>query len=286
MNSVGLPPSARGGDDVPRLAVIPAAGAGRRLLPLSRQLPKCLVAVCGETLLRRALRQLVLVGVHRAVLVTGHKASMVVEEVKAAACKPDVIDVHNPDYANTGSLASLARTTDWWEEPLIILDADLVFQDALLMRLAAQRGDRLVVSVGSPLAELDMRVRVQDDRVHELGKDLPALGTTGEFIGMSKWTRAGAETLAHALQGAVAAGKQDDWYETAIGYVARDRCVGVLTTTGAEWAEVDTLEDLRRVQARFRSRGLAAAARTTSGEAVPASWPVCGLLEGRGYAGR
>ena len=53
-------------------AIVLSAGQGRRLLPLTTDRPKCLLAIDGETtLLQRQLELLARCGVSRALVVTG-----------------------------------------------------------------------------------------------------------------------------------------------------------------------------------------------------------------------
>ena len=54
-------------------AIILAAGLGNRLLPLTKDQPKCLVEFSGKTLLDRLLKTFKTCGVNDIVLVIGYK---------------------------------------------------------------------------------------------------------------------------------------------------------------------------------------------------------------------
>jgi mannose-1-phosphate guanylyltransferase len=63
-------------------AVLLAAGFGSRLLPLTRDVPKCLIEVRGEVLLGRWLRILREIGVEQVIVNTHHLADQVDEYIR------------------------------------------------------------------------------------------------------------------------------------------------------------------------------------------------------------
>ena len=87
-------------------ALILAAGRGNRLLPLTKDRPKCLLEVGGEPILIHQLRALRRAGVRRFEIVTGHG-----EAIVRALCESLAGDgltfSHNEHYATTSSLCSL-----------------------------------------------------------------------------------------------------------------------------------------------------------------------------------
>ena len=62
-------------------AVILAAGVGRRLVPITEQIPKCLVEIGGKPLLTRMLAALSEVGVSEVALVVGHLQEAIRERI-------------------------------------------------------------------------------------------------------------------------------------------------------------------------------------------------------------
>src|SRR5918993_3428459 len=71
----------QGGDRTLR-AVILCAGQGRRLLPLTEFLPKCLLSIAGRTVLEWQLRALAANGVADVTVVTGFGADAVERELR------------------------------------------------------------------------------------------------------------------------------------------------------------------------------------------------------------
>ena len=66
----------------PHRAIILSAGQGSRLLPLTQQLPKCLIDLAGRSMLEWQLRALDQMGVAEAVIVTGFHPEFVEAELQ------------------------------------------------------------------------------------------------------------------------------------------------------------------------------------------------------------
>src|SRR4051812_44980275 len=95
-------------------AVITAAGIGSRL---GMNLPKCLVAVAGKSIIDYQLALLKEVEDIR--IVVGFMQEQVIEHVKAL--RPDAIFVCNHQYASTTTLQSLFLGAKGLTEPFLAL---------------------------------------------------------------------------------------------------------------------------------------------------------------------
>lgn len=89
-------------------AIILAAGAGKRMAPLSYELPKALLTVRGEVLIERLIRQLHEAGADDIVLVVGYMKESLFYLEDAFGARIRI----NADYADTGSAASLFLARD------------------------------------------------------------------------------------------------------------------------------------------------------------------------------
>jgi len=56
-------------------ALILAAGSGTRLGSLTKEQTKCMVEVCGETLIERSLRAIINAGIKKIFIVDGFKSA-------------------------------------------------------------------------------------------------------------------------------------------------------------------------------------------------------------------
>jgi L-glutamine-phosphate cytidylyltransferase len=224
--------------------IIPAAGVGSRLRPLTADRPKGIVELAGRPLLCHTLAQLHAAGVRDAVVVTGYRDELLRATLTAASPRPELTFVHNARYASTNSTVSLALTREWWAEPFCLVDCDVAMTTALARRLTAPAGTALVVDSTRRPSIMDMRAEVVDGRLRYLDKALPEERTTGEFFGLSRWLPAESAVLSRMIDELFAAERFDEWYDVAIRQAASIVHIGVIPATAGEWAEIDTAADL------------------------------------------
>jgi choline kinase len=224
--------------------IIPAAGLGNRLRPLTDDRPKGLVEVAGRPLLCHTLAQLHAVGVDEAVVVTGYRADLLRATLTDTRPRPRLEFVHNAEYASTNSAVSLALTRHWWSTPFCLIDSDVAMTTALARRLIAGAGTALVVDATREPAEMDMRAEVVDGRLRYLDKELPPERTTGEFFGVSRWMPAEAAVLSRMVDDLLAEQRLNDWYDVPIRQAAGLVHIGIVPAVANEWAEIDTAADL------------------------------------------
>jgi Nucleoside-diphosphate-sugar pyrophosphorylase involved in lipopolysaccharide biosynthesis/translation initiation factor 2B, gamma/epsilon subunits (eIF-2Bgamma/eIF-2Bepsilon) len=63
------------------VAIVLAAGNGRKMFPFDLTRQKCAIPIANEPIVRRLVRQLQIAGIERFVVVTGHNAGQVREAI-------------------------------------------------------------------------------------------------------------------------------------------------------------------------------------------------------------
>lgn len=117
-------------------AIILAAGMGKRLKELTRDNTKCMVKVNGVTLIERMLHQLELQHLSRIVIVVGYQGQKLIDYIATLDIKTPIIYVNNPIYDKTNNIYSLFLARDYLcHEDTLLLESDLIFDDALLEEL-------------------------------------------------------------------------------------------------------------------------------------------------------
>jgi len=233
-------------------AVVLAAGPGRRLGPLTRELPKTLLPLGeGGTILDLVLANLASVGVEEVAVVTGFAAGRV------DALVPELEDRHGlslrqifneraEDWNNAHSLW-LAR--DAFADGALLVNGDTVHPPSVETTLLAERADGLVLAIDSSKApsEEAMKVAVgEDGAVERIAKELE--DADGEYIGVALIGPAAGAPLADALE---ATWHRDPslYYEDGFQeLVARGDTVRTAPIGRVDWVEVDDDADLARAR--------------------------------------
>ena len=231
------------------VAVLLCAGTASRLRPLTDDRPKCLLDVGGESVLARAVRELLTVGIRELVIATGYREG----DVRSAlsSCPAKVAFCHNADFASTQNSVSLyccARAVAG--RGFLKLDGDVLFSHVVAERLLAD-GAPLSVAVDRrrDLGAEEMKVVARGSDILAFGKALDPARCAGESIGIEKLEARAGSALFAALEANVGAGRTGLYYEDVYGeLIAGGLAASAVDVGDLPWIEIDTAEDLQRAR--------------------------------------
>jgi len=228
-------------------AIILSAGQGRRLLPLTEDMPKCCLEIEGKTLLEWQIDSLTANGISEIVVVTGF-GHHVVDDIVSRIDRPEIRTVYNPFYALSDNLGTCWVARGEMSGSFVLINGDTLFEPAVLgCLLAHQRPMPITLNTDQkPLYDDDdMKVIAIDERLTRVGKKLDLADVTGESIGMMIFDADGAtrfvDKVEHLMNGPDGLAR---WYLTAIDELAAAGQVGICAINGLSWCEVDDLDDL------------------------------------------
>lgn len=236
------------------IGMVLAAGAGRRLRPLTDGLPKALAPVDGDrTILDFTLAGMAAQGLQEVVVVVGYAAGAVTARLPALEARYGVrlTLVHNDRAEDWNNAYSLWCARDRFAEGFLLANGDTLHGrdiEALLLR-AARTHVLLAVDDVEPLGAEQMKVRVGPDRTLErISKLIDPATAHGEYIGVACVPGDAAATLAEALE-ATWRRDPDLYYEDAFQeLVDRGRTVETVSIGASPWTEVDDHTDLARAR--------------------------------------
>ncbi len=239
-------------------AVILAAGVGRRLNGSAGPMPKALLPFGGRSLLSRHIAALRGAGVAGITVVIGFEA----DQVRAAiGAEPGVRLVLNPDYRE-GSVVSLwaARDALLAGRPLILMDADVLYDSRLMARLVGSaHPNALLLDRGIEPGDEPVKLCIQGNRIVDFHKRPQAPHDWhGESVGFFRFTPETAADLAHRAAAYVGDGRRTMEYEEPIRDMiqADSAQFGFEDITGLPWTEIDFPEDVAKAE-RLLSRMVA-----------------------------
>ncbi len=170
-------------------AIILSAGQGSRLLPLTRDIPKCLIDLNGRTLIGWQVAALAANGIKDIVVVTGFRTERV--EDHALQLYRDtgvrIRTLFNPFFQVADNLGTCWIAREEMDRDFIILNGDTIISDEIVAKLIAGANEPITVTVDvkPDYDDDDMKVnRDGEGRLHHIGKRLLPPDTNAESIGM------------------------------------------------------------------------------------------------------
>ena len=232
-------------------AIILSAGQGRRLLPMTRNLPKCCLPIGGQTLLDHQLDALAANGVDEVVVVTGFKHH-VVQNIVDRPRDISVRTLYNPFYAVSDNLGTCWVARKEMNQPFLLINGDTLFKAATLKHfLFSERVYPITVAIDrkTQYDGDDMKICADGEKLIRVGKKLDKGIVNGESIGMMIFNRPGAGVFVQKVQ-QLMSGPDGlaRWYLSAVDELASEDLVGVSSIQGHDWCEVDEFSDFAHAE--------------------------------------
>jgi 1L-myo-inositol 1-phosphate cytidylyltransferase / CDP-L-myo-inositol myo-inositolphosphotransferase len=230
----------------PRVGVILAAGRSERLSRLTRGGSKALLRIGGVSLVERAVKRLLRIGLHRVVVVVGYRGEKVAASIDRL--RLDSVQTARAEAWEEGNGASLAAAEQYViaEPRFLLVAADHLFGYGSLEELVLSDDHAALIDHAPDRDAWDegTRVRLRGDIVTALSKefDAPAIDC-GAFVlspAVFDAQRHAAKAGDGSLSGAIS--------RLAVGTPIR----AVALKQGAWCIDVDTPADVRRAKTLLR----------------------------------
>ncbi|HJQ15457.1 MAG TPA: phosphocholine cytidylyltransferase family protein [Allosphingosinicella sp.] len=229
-------------------AIILSAGKGSRLLPLTEDRPKCLIALSGRSLLEWQLDALAANGIEEMVIVTGFRDDLV---DAVAERRRGVRTLFNPFYHVADNLGSVWLARGEFDSDVLLLNGDTLVSPALVATvLGAEQGAiSVTVDEKEDYDADDMKVLRDGSRLLRIGKALEPGEYNAESIGLLAFRGPGphqfiaqVDRMMHTSEGT------RRWYLRAIDALAQEVEVTTVSIKGEQWQEVDFPEDVEKAK--------------------------------------
>ena len=228
-------------------AIILSAGHGRRLLPMTASIPKCLLDIHGQSVVEWQIDHLLDNGINDITVVVGYGADLVEARLSEVYPSEKVKTLYNPFFDVTDNLATVWMAREEMIGNFILLNGDTLFDSELLRSLlnAPHKPITLARDLKSRYDSDDMKMALDGDRLLRVGKDLGKVAVDGESVGMMLFRDQGSELFREAVEKAMRkpiALRQ--WYLSVIDKLASQGQVWSHSIQDLQWGELDYPVDL------------------------------------------
>ena len=236
-------------------ALLLAAGIGSRLYPLTQNEPKCLTIVNGMSILERLIFNLNQQGFKRLVVVTGHLEKHIRDFLGNQAGDIKIDYIFSPLYKTTNNIYSLWMAREFINEPFLLLESDLVFDESLLDAMLYP--DKIAVAKMQPWMDGTCVIINRSKQVKAfLAGNADSFGeikykTVNIYsISLNSW-----HCIVKRLNKHILDGKVNDYYEIVFAEMIADGSLSfkIVSFGGKPWYEIDTIEDLAEAEKLFSS---------------------------------
>jgi choline kinase len=226
--------------------IILAAGTGRRLKAFTR-LPKCLIKIKNEPLIKRYISLLQGVKNNDIVLVVGYRANEVMKTLKKYRLRVKVI---KNDGFREGSILSLWAAREQLRGEVLLMDSDMYFEKRFIQTVAGSKKSSFFLIDGKARRDNEaVMVGFKNNRAVALGRGLKGnYPVTGEWAGILKLSPFASRRLKKILEKKISSGERETGYEFIIPDLFRDIPVSFELIDGLKWTEIDTIQDVHRAR--------------------------------------
>lgn len=229
-------------------AVILAAGMGTRLNELGRSQPKGFLKLGELTIIEESINRLIRSGIQRIIIVTGYLSEFY-EKLKESHGE-NIITIHNPKYANSGSMYSLYCARKLIDGNFLLLESDLIYEQRALETVLDFPEDNVILLSGPTHAGDEVYVATSGKTIVAMSKDKTKLSNpvAGELVGISKISEPLFQIMLERAKIKFANSLKVDYETDALVDAAQSYPVYVCVVEDLLWSEIDDRQHLLRAK--------------------------------------
>ena len=226
-------------------AIIMAAGIGKRMQPLTCEIPKPLVQVNGVRMIDSVVGGLIANGITEIYVVVGYRKEQFYEWAKG---KPIQI-IENPYYNTCNNISSLYVAREHLSD-CIIIDGDQIIYNTAVLNPHFHRSGYNAVWCEGETDEWLMTVE------NEIVKSCSRTGGVDgwRLYSISRWTEQDGKRLRHHLEQEFESGnRQIYWDDVAMFCHFPEYELGIWKMESTDIIEIDTLDELISIDSEYKN---------------------------------
>jgi len=228
-------------------ALILASGAGTRLKPLTNKIPKSLIKVNGEPIIKRLIDSLIQNKIQNLVITTGPFEQRLRDYIGQNYPQLKVEYVHSPLYQSTNYIYSMWLARGYLiNTDVIYLHGDLFFDSSLMKKIISLDQSGALVNKGQR-PQKDFKARIKDRRIVEIGVKVSG-PNTGFCLPLFKLKNNDWEMWMDRIDGYIKDGKTNCYAEDAFNEISHQLNLCPVYFKNKLAMEIDDLEDLEKAR--------------------------------------
>lgn len=229
-------------------AIILAAGVGSRFSSLTKDNHKPLLEICGIPIIEKQIQILNKNKISNITIVTGYMSDLL--ESKISNYKINF--VHNEIYKKTESLYSFWCARNSFDDDILCLYGDLIFEDEIISNILDTDFD-MCLAVGQLGKTIDNHTVFTNNKiVKRINVNLSTEQVNGQYIGITKYSLNSMTTIKQILSEFYA---QND----LLGEIVRiyekllndDYCINASFTKNLKWFNINNITSLELARKFF-----------------------------------
>jgi len=231
------------------IAIILAAGTGTRLRPLTENIPKALLKINNVTLLERFVKMFVDNNVNKFIFLVGHHQEKVKEFSKELSKKygVEIKNIQNEKYDTTNTSCSTYLASKDIDDDFVLVNGDNVLDSKIIKDIVNSSYSSMVIDNHKKLDEESFKIKIKDNIIEAIGKDLDLNESSGEFIGVSKVIKKDLDEFNKILLSLIKEDPQN-YYDFAYKDLSKKTDLKFVYTNGLKWTEIDDHDDWNYAQ--------------------------------------
>ena len=226
-------------------AIILAAGKGPRMLPLTKDMPKCMLKIGNKSILEIQLESLQKAGIKKeeVIVITGYLSNKIETFCKELGIK----SLFNPFYDVSGMALTLWMAKEELKEEFMFLYGDVLFGPEIINSLLMNEGEIC-------LAVKKNDVRAEAEKVEEEGGIIKELSKkevsekNGEFIGIAKFSSIAASKLIEELDSIAKTNLLTSFIKVVNNLIQKGNVINACNIGNARFVDIDFPRDLEKAQ--------------------------------------
>jgi choline kinase len=173
---------------------------------------------------------------------------MITEKIRKSQFDLEVTYIHNPIYSQTNTVYSLWLARSEMDTDFIFANGDVFFHVDVLKRLLKSKHGSCLAIDRKKVGEEEIKVKIENGLVTEIGKKIEPSRADGEFVGVAKFGNEINDSFKRRLEEVVEEGKTKMFFEAAVQRLLSNNELYEVDVSNLPVIEIDTHTDLNEAR--------------------------------------